>query len=78
MPYAQIMDIPFTKPKGSISVSCNRKRGVHLYDDSLPLSDLLQFSEAQPQESSIIKLTSRVIELESDDALSYNEDAVTL
>ena len=29
IPYAQIMDIPFTKPKGSINASCNRKRGSH-------------------------------------------------
>jgi len=78
IPDAQTMDIPFTKPKGSISASCNRKRGAHLYADSLPLSDLPQFSEAQPQESSIVELTSRVNELESDDVLSYNEDAGTL
>jgi len=37
-----------------------------------------QFSEANSQESLIVKLTSRVIELESDDVLSYNEDAGTL
>ena len=37
IPYTRIMDIPFTKPKGSIS--CNRKRGAHLYNDSLPLSN---------------------------------------
>ena len=59
IPYVRIMDIPFTKPKGSISVSCNRKRGAHLYDDSLPLSNLPQFSETQLQEgSSVVELTA--------------------
>ena len=58
------MDLPFTKPKGVISASCNRKRGAHLYDDSLPLSDLPQFSQAQPQEaSSVAELTASISEL---------------
>ena len=40
IPNTRIMDITFTKPKGSIS--CNRKRGAHLYNDSLPdLTNLL-------------------------------------
>jgi len=40
LPYTRIMDIPFTKPKESIST--NRKRGAHLYSDSVPLTDLPQ------------------------------------
>ena len=43
IPYARIMDIPFAKLKGSISANCNRKRGAHLYDDSLPLLNLPVF-----------------------------------
>jgi len=64
IPYARIMDLPFTKPKGVISASCNRKRRAHFYDDSLPLSDLPQFSQAQPQEaSSVAELTASISEL---------------
>jgi len=40
IPCAQIMDISFTKPKGSINT--NRKRGAHLYSDFVPLADLSQ------------------------------------
>ena len=35
MPYARIMDIPFTKPKSLIS--CNRKRGAHSIVVKIPL-----------------------------------------
>jgi len=38
-----IMDIPFSKPKGSLS--SNRKRGAHLYGDTVPSSDLPKHPE---------------------------------
>ena len=76
IPYARIMDTPFTKPKGSISASCNRKRGAHLYDDSLPLSDLSQLSETQLLEgSSIVELTASTTELELHGLSSCSEVA---
>ena len=37
IPYAEIADIPFEKPKSQIS-GC--KRGAHLYSDIVPLADL--------------------------------------
>jgi len=48
IPYSRIMDIPFTKPKGLVTT--NRKRGAHLYSNSVPLSGLPQCS--QPLQSS--------------------------
>ena len=38
IPYARIADIPFTKPKTRIS--CNKRRGAHLYSDDIPDSEL--------------------------------------
>ena len=37
IPYAEIADIPFEKPKSQIA-GC--KRGAHLYSDTVPLADL--------------------------------------
>ena len=66
IPYTRIMDITFTKPKGSFS--CNRKRGAHLYNDSLPLSELPQCSQAQPQKGlSVVELADGTSELELND-----------
>ena len=66
IPYAQIMDISFTKPKGSIG--CYRKRGAHLYNDSLPLSEFPQCSQAQPQQGlSVAELADSTSELELND-----------
>jgi len=74
IPYARIMDIPFTKPKGVISASCNRKRGAHLYSDSLPISDLPQFPQAQLQEaSSVVELIASTSEL---GILSHNSNKI--
>ena len=53
IPYARIMGIPFTKPKGSIST--NRKRGAHLYSDSVPLADLPQQTQ-EDQDSCMLEL----------------------
>jgi len=55
IPYARIMDIPFTKPKGSLS--SNRKRGAHLYSDTVPLSDLPKHSEM-----AVVEFTPATIE----------------
>ena len=54
IPYARIMDIPFTKPKGTLS--SNRKRGAHLYSDTVPLSDLPKPLETQ--NFSVVELAS--------------------
>lgn len=51
IPYARIMDIPFIKPKGLIS--CNRKRGAHLYSDEVPIVDLPQPSCSLLAETSV-------------------------
>ena len=52
IPYARIMDIPFTKPKSLIS--CNRKRGAHLYSDEFPVVDLPQPSYSLVAAASIV------------------------
>ena len=57
IPYAPIMDIPFTKPKGSLS--SNRKRGACLYSDTVLLSDLPKHPEA------LVELAPGTIELDS-------------
>ena len=54
IPYARIMDIPFTKPKGTLR--SNRKRGAHLYSDTVPLSDLPKPLETQ--NFSVVELAS--------------------
>ena len=48
------MDIPFTKPKSLIS--CNRKRGAHLYSDEVPVVDLPQLSYSLLAEASVVHL----------------------
>ena len=52
IPYARIMDIPFTKPKSLIS--CNRKRGAHLYSDEVPVIHLPQPSYSLAAEASVV------------------------
>ena len=52
IPYARIMDIPFTKPKSLIS--CNRKRGAHLYSDEFSVVNLLQPSYLLLAEASVV------------------------
>ena len=66
IPYTQMMDISFTKPQDSIG--CNRKRGAYLYNDSLPLSEFPQCSQAQPQQGlSVVELADSTSELELND-----------
>jgi len=48
------MDIPFAKPKSLLST--NRKRGAHLYSNSVPLSDLPQCSQSLQDDQ--LELTS--------------------
>ena len=52
IPYARIIDIPFTKPKSLIS--CNRKRGAHLYSDEVSVVDLPQPSYSLLAEVSVV------------------------
>lgn len=44
IPYAEIADIPFEKPKSQIA-GC--KRGAHLYSDTIPLADLQLVEETE-------------------------------
>jgi len=62
IPYAPIMDIPFTKPKGSLS--SNRKRGAHLYSDTVPLLDLPKHLETQIVVEHVPELESSGIDTE--------------
>ena len=43
--YSPIANLPFTKPKSRIE--CNRKRGAHLYNDTVLLSDLPQLEQTE-------------------------------
>ena len=63
IPYARIMDITFTKPKSSIS--CNRKRGAHFYNDAVPFAGLPQPSYLLPAEASLQPESSSIMILES-------------
>jgi len=69
IPYARIMDIPFTKPKESIST--NRKRGAHLYSDSVPLADLPQ-QTLEDQDSCMLELVVNTTELEVNDDTGHD------
>jgi len=40
IPYSKLADLPFTIPKPQIS--CNKMKGAHLYDDTIPYSELPQ------------------------------------
>ena len=63
------MDIPFTKPKGSIST--NRKRGAHLYSDSVPLANLPQQTQ-EDQDFCMLKLVVNTRELEVNDEAGHD------
>ena len=40
IPYSKLADLPFTIPKPQIS--CNKKKGAHFYEDTVPCSELPQ------------------------------------
>ena len=63
IPYAQIMDITFTKPKSLLS--CNRKRGAHLYDDEVQVFNLPQPSCPLLAEGSVVNLELTIDSVDS-------------